>query len=84
MLVLTRDALADRLSSVLTALITTVRRDIPTEVPLDEGDGMPRPCVINLDNIATLPSAYLVTRATRLGPDRMREVCRAVAHATGC
>lgn len=83
-LVLTRDAVADRLSSVLTALITTVRRDIPTEVDLDEDDGMPRACVVNLDNLATLPSAYLVERITRLGPDRMHDACRALVRATGC
>lgn len=83
-LVLTRDLVAQRLSSVMTALITTVRRDIPTEVALDADDGLPRPCVVNLDNVTTTPAAYLVAQVTRLGPDRMREVCQALARATGC
>lgn len=83
-LVLTRDAVAGRLSSVLTALVTTVRRNIPTEVAIDESDGMPRPCVVNLDNMATLPVGLLTERITRLGPDRMHEACRALARATGC
>ncbi len=83
-LVLTREAVAGRLSSVLAALVTTVQREIPTEVALDEDDGMPRPCVVNLDNVATVPVAYLTERVTRLGPDRMQETCRALAHATGC
>jgi len=83
-LVLTRDAVADRLSSVLVALITTVRRDIPTEVPLDVDDGLPRPCVVNLDNVTTTSTIFLVEPVTRLGPDRMAQVCRALAHATGC
>lgn len=83
-LILTRDGVADRLSSVLVALITTVRRDVPTEVALDTGDGLPRPCVVNLDNVATTPTAFLVEPITRLGLDRMHEVCRALALATGC
>ncbi len=83
-LVLTRDAVADRLSSVLVALVTSVQRDIPTEVTLGAADGMPRPCVVNLDNVTTTSIAYLIEPITRLGSDRMSEVCRALAHATGC
>ena len=83
-LVLTRDAVADRLSSVLVALITSVQRDIPTEVTLGTGDGMPRPCVVNLDNVTTTSIAHLLEPITRLGSDRMSEVCRALTHATGC
>ena len=84
MLVLTRDLVADRLTSVVTALVTTVNRGIPTEVALDEHDGMPRPCVVNLDNLASQTRVQLTERLTRLGPERMRQVCQALAHATGC
>lgn len=83
-MVLTRGPVAEHLSSVLAALVTTVVRNIPTEVGLNEADGMPRPCVVNLDNLATVPAVFLTERATRLGPDRMHEVCLALAHATGC
>lgn len=83
-LVLTREAVAGRLSAVLAALVTTVRRDIPTEVALDETDGLPKPCVVNLDNVATVPVGLLSERITLLRPDRMHEACRALAHATGC
>lgn len=83
-LILTRDGLADRLSSLTAALITTVRRDIPTEVALGTDDGMPRPCVVNLDNLTSQPRSYLTVPITRLGPDRMRAVCKALAYATGC
>lgn len=84
MLVLTREAVAPWLSSVLVAMITQTIRRIPTEVELDEGDGMPRACVANLDNVATEPVVFLTERLTRIGPERMDEVCRALAHATGC
>lgn len=83
-LVLTRDEVASRLRYVLVAMITQTVREIPTEVALDAHDGMPRPCVVNLDNVATESVALLTERVTRLGLDRMQEVCRALAHATGC
>ncbi len=83
-LILTRDAVADRLSAVMSALITTVHRELPTEVPLDEDDGMPRPCVVNLDNVTSEPRIHFTERITRLGPERMQHVCRALAYATGC
>lgn len=83
-LVLTRDEVAGSLRSVLVASITTRRRDLPTEVALEPDDGMPRPCVVTLDNVSTRSRALLVERITRLGPDRMREVCVALGHATGC
>lgn len=82
--VLTRDEVVDALTSVIVATVTTRRRDVPTEVGLDVDDGMPRPCVVSLDNVATERKAHLVERITRLGPDRMLEVCRALSHATGC
>lgn len=83
-LVLTREEVAAHLRHVLVALITQTVRDIPTEVPLDARDGMPRACVVNLDNLATESVALFTDRITRLGPERMHQVCRALAHATGC
>jgi len=82
--VLTRDEVVDALAAVIVATVTTRRRDIPTEVGLDVEDGMPRPCVVSLDNLVTERKAHLAERITRLGPDRMHEVCRALTVATGC
>lgn len=82
--VLTRDGVAQRLTAVMVATVTTVVRNLPTEVGLDESDGMPRPCVVSLDNMQVERVALLTERITRLGPDRMREVCAALAIATGC
>jgi mRNA interferase MazF len=72
------------LTSVVTALVTTVERQIPTEVALDESDGMPRRCVVNLDNVTSQSTMFLTDRITRLDPVRMAQVCQALAHATGC
>lgn len=82
--VLTRHEVVDVLMAVLVAPVTTRRRDLPTEVRLDVDDGMPRPCVVSLDNVTTQRRAHLVDRITRLGPDTMADICRALARATGC
>jgi mRNA interferase MazF len=83
-LVLTRQAAIPVLSSVTVAMITTTIRGIPTEVPLDARDGMPRDCAVSLDNLATVPVSLLPDRVTTLSGDRMAQVCLALARATGC
>lgn len=83
-LVLTRSAAIPVLNAVLSAPATTTIRDIVTEVVLDVEDGMPRECVLSLDNVALISKAYFRARITRLSADRMGQVCRALALATGC
>lgn len=83
-LVLSRDAVIERLGRPLVAPLTTRRRDIPTEVALDADDGVPRPCVVSLDNTQPMSSALLVERITVLASDRMAEVCRALEVAVDC
>jgi mRNA interferase MazF len=83
-LVLSRDAVLGALERPLVAPLTTRVRDLPTEVPLDAGDGLPRPCVVSLDNVQPLAKALLVERVARLGPERMLEVCEALAAAVEC
>jgi mRNA interferase MazF len=83
-LVLTRDAAIPVLRNVTVALLTRTVRGIPTEVELDEGDGMPEPCAVSLDNLSTVPSAMLTERITQLRGERMHQVCIALARATGC
>ena len=45
---------------------------------------MPADCALSFDNLAVIPSGYFVERITKLGPDRLTEVCRALAIASGC
>ena len=82
--VLTRGAAIPVLRSVLVAPATRTIRGIPTEVPLDEEDGMPEDCVLSMDNVTVVPKAMLTERITTLSPQRLEEVCRALAIATGC
>ena len=83
-LVLTRDEAISVLVHVLAVPATRTIRDIPTEVPLDETDGMPSSCCLALDNVSAIRPALCTERITRLSPSRMLEVCAALALATGC
>lgn len=83
-LVLTRDEAIPALRNVVVALVTRTIREIPTEVPLAEADGMPADCVVSLDNLRTVPRALLTERITQLAAARMDEVCRALGAATNC
>ena len=83
-LILTRDAALGVLNQVLAVAITRRRRGIPTEVDLDEGDGLPSPCVATLDNVYLIRPALCVGRITTLGPERMHDVCRALHAAVDC
>jgi mRNA-degrading endonuclease toxin of MazEF toxin-antitoxin module len=81
---LTRDEALERLSEILIVPATRSVRDIPTHVRLDESDGMPWPCALTLDTTGPLARGLLIERITALGPERMDEVCRALAYATRC
>jgi mRNA interferase MazF len=59
-------------------------RQIPTEVVLDAHDGMPEDCALSLDNLTLVPKELFRSRITRLSIERMSEVCRALALASGC
>lgn len=83
-LILTRPEAVSVLEQVLGVPSTRVVRGIPTEVPLDEADGMPGPCVLTLDNSSLIRKALCTDRITRLGPDKMFAVCEALRHATAC
>ncbi len=61
-LILTRDEVVPLLNQVLAVPATRAIRGIPTEVPLDRGDGMPEECALSLDNV-TLVRPDLCTRS---------------------
>jgi len=83
-LVLTRQAAIPVLNSLLAVPATRTVRQIPTEVVLDANDGMPEECALTLDNLTLVPKELFRTRITRLSVERMSEVCRALALASGC
>lgn len=83
-LVLTRDEAIEVLNQLLAVPATRTVRGIPTEVALDESDGMPAPCVLSLDNVTVVRRALCNELVTRLGPAKMQAVCDALGHATRC
>lgn len=83
-LILTRDVAVAALTQVIAVPATTVARRIPTEVALDESDGMPTSCVLALENLTMIRPALCTERITTLGPEMMRAVCEALGHAVDC
>jgi mRNA interferase MazF len=84
-LVLTRDPVAERIGSVVVAALTRTRRGLISELDLRAGqDGVPTDCVVNFDNIHTVPRDLLRRRIATLSPARMAEACVSLAAATGC
>ena len=84
-LVLTRDPVASRIGSVVVAALTRTKRGLVSELDLVAGrDGVPSDCVVNFDNIHTLPREAFRRRITALPPARLAEACRVLAASTGC
>jgi len=82
--VLTRDSAIPYLSTVTIAPITSTIRGVPSEVLLDEEDGMKSRCAVNLHNAVTVSQQRLGNRVARLGPRRMSEICAALRFSLGC
>lgn len=83
-LVLTRDTAIPLLTDVVVALLTTNIRGIPTEVVLDQSDGVPRTSAVTFDNIYTVSKRQLVRRITGLSNARLEQVCTALRFALAC
>ena len=82
--VLTRDSAIRYLSAVTVAPIISAIRGVPSEVLLDEEDGMKRRCAVNLHNAVTVSQQRLGRRLSRLGARRMDEICAALRFSIGC
>lgn len=81
--VLTRGTAIHYLTDITIAPITSMVRNIPSEVVLTGDDGLPEECAANFDNLQTVPKAKLDAFITRLPPARMREVRTAIEFALG-
>jgi mRNA interferase MazF len=84
-LVLTRDPVADRIGSVVVAALTRNRRGLVSEMDLTVAEhGVPSDCVVNFDNLHTLPRDRFRRHVATLSPGAMAEACRTLLRATGC
>lgn len=80
-LLLSRDRAYQVRASVTVAPITRTIRNLPVEVALGPEDGLPAECVVNLDDILTIPKTTLAERLTILSLDKMALVAEAIRFA---
>ena len=80
-LLLSRDAAYGVRTAATVAVITRTIRNIPAEVELTVEDGMPSKCVVNLDQILTIPMSLLDSPITALDNVKLTEVSEAIAFA---
>jgi mRNA interferase MazF len=81
--VLIRDSAIGYLSTVTIAPITSTIGGVPSEVVLNEEDGMKAPCAVNLHNPVTISQDKLGKRVTQLSALRMSEICAALRFSLG-
>ncbi len=76
--VLTRDTAIPILANVTVAAVTGTIRGLPTEVPLGPEHGLARECVINCDNLFTIPKPALGLRRGVLDVEALARLRTAV------
>jgi mRNA interferase MazF len=82
--VLTRDSAISYLSNLTVAPITSTVREVPSEVILDEKDGMKTSCAVNLHNVLSISRNRLGKRIAHLSSSRMNQICAAMRFSLGC
>jgi mRNA interferase MazF len=82
--VLTRQEVIELLHTVMVAPITSTIYGAPSEVVLGPEEGLKQRSAVNLDHVQTVERARLVSYVGTLPAAAMRQVCRALATATGC
>lgn len=82
-LIVSRDAANEVMQRVLVAPVTRRIRDLPSELTLGAGEGLPVESVATFDNLRPFPRAMLVRRLGGLGP-RLHELCRVAAATLDC
>jgi mRNA interferase MazF len=80
---LSRDEAYAVRNQVTVAPVTTRIRQIPVEVALGPEDGLPKPCVVNLDSLVTVPMSWLKQRVALLRPEKIMDVDAAIRFALG-
>jgi mRNA interferase MazF len=83
-LILTRQEVIPLLATLLVAPVTSTIRGAPSEVRVGVEEGLKHLSAVNLDHVQTIAKHRLHQFLGTLGPEKMRQVCRALAIATGC
>ena len=83
-LVLSRQDVIGLLHTVMVAPITSTIYGAPSEVVVGAEEGLKHQSAVNLDHVQTVERSRLVSFVGSLDARQMRQVCRALAVATGC
>ena len=83
-LVVTRDDVIPNLSRLVVAPVTRRVRGLPTEVELDESDGLRETSVASFDNLRLVPTKSLTTRIGEASPSRRAQICAALSALADC
>jgi mRNA interferase MazF len=81
--ILTRDSVLSSLGSIVVGLVTRTRRGLETEVSLGGREGLPCTCVLNLDNILTVPRQCLTRQMGSLTSDKVDQLDQALKVSLG-
>jgi mRNA interferase MazF len=76
--IVTRQQAIPLLTNVTVAAVTGTVRDLPTEVPLGSAHGLTRECVVNCDNLFTIPKRALGSRRGELDPESLERLRNAL------
>lgn len=79
--ILTRTPSIELLNKITVAPITTTIRDSPSQVYVDEDDGLKFPCAINLHQILTVRKVLLTRRIGQLSAEKMHSVAAAIRYS---
>ena len=83
-LVLSRQETLLKLRTAIVTPITSTIRGLPSEVVVGIDEGLRHDSAINLDHVQTVEQRLLRRFECTLSDEKMRQVCRALAVATGC
>ncbi len=81
--ILTRNSALKYLGEVTIAPITSTVRDIPSEVILDQNDGMKTVSAINLDHIQTVSKNNVGAFISKVSESKLAEIKAALLFALG-
>jgi mRNA interferase MazF len=82
-LVVTRSEAVPVLTGIVVAPVSRTVRDIPTEIPLGDAEGLPVDCAASFDNLQRIRRSALAEHIGALGP-RRAQICTALRALADC
>ena len=83
-LVVTRTDIIPMLRKITVAPVSRTVRGIPTEIALDEADGLREASVASFDNLMRVRPTSLTTKIGDASPSRRAQICRALSALADC